>query len=255
MKANEYKYGRINSSQIIADKAYQRPLDTKRVKKIVNDFNPKLVNPIKVSLRGGKYYVFDGQHTLRALVLKNGGKDLAVECKIYEGLTQEQEADLFAEQNGISKAVGIADKMRAMYLSGNKDIKELKEGIDSIGIVFDFSKNKASNKIICYNAVYRIYKKDSIYSLMETLQIIIEAWNGHEDSLRKEIISGMHIFRKVYDGKYNREELVRKLTKVSAAYILREGSAFRSGGDKRFARQILNIYNRNKGGKKLEDKI
>lgn len=251
----EYRYGKLNSSQIVSDRAYQRGLDTKRVKKIVDEFNPKLVNPIKVSLRDGRYYVFDGQHTLKALVLRNGGKDLLVECKIYEGLTQEQEAELFAEQNGISKPVGVADKMKAKYLSGNAEIKELKEGIESLGIVFDFSKNKANNKIICYSSVYSIYKKKSVYFLMEILQIIIDSWDRSEDSLRKEIIAGMSIFCQTYEGEYNRKTLVDKLSKVSASFILREGSASRSGGDKRFARQILNVYNKNKGGNKLEDKF
>lgn len=255
MKANEYKYGKISSEKIISDKAYQRELDSRRVKKIVNNFNPKLVNPIKVSLRNGQYYVFDGQHTLKALVLRNNGKDLLVECKIYENLTQEQEAELFAEQNGISKNVDISSKMKAKHLSGDKEIRELKDGIESLGIKFDFSKNKENNKIICYNTVYKIYKQNSIDFLKEVLQIIMESWGKDECGLRKEIISGISIFCKTYDGKYKREELIRKLKKVSAVYILREGSISSYGGDKRFARQILNVYNKGKGAKKLEDKF
>ena len=256
MKQNSiYEYKKLNSNQLVSDKSYQRALDVKRVKKIVDDFNPKLVNPIKVSFRDGKYYVFDGQHTLKALVLRNGNKDLPVECKIYQGLTQEQEAELFSEQNGLSKAVDIAAKMRAKHLAGDKEIIELKQCIDNLGILFDFSKNKASNKIICYNAVYKIYKKYSVFFLTEVLQIILEAWNGDEDSLRKEIISGMSIFCNTYSGQYDRTELIKKLKKVSAAFILREGSVSRTGGDKRFARQILNVYNKNKTANKLEDKF
>lgn len=255
MKANEYKYGKVNSEKIVSDKAYQRPLDSKRVKRIADNFNPKLVNPIKVSLRDGKYYVFDGQHTLKALVLRNGGKDFPVECKIYENLTQEQEAELFAEQNGISRAVDIASKMKAKHLSGDKEIAELKEGIESTGILFDFSKGKSSNKIICFNTVYKIYKQHSMEFLKGILQIILEAWGGDEDSLRKEIISGMSIFCDTYSGKYDRSELVKKLSKVSAVQILRDGSVTRYGGDKRFARQILNIYNKKKTSSRLEDKF
>lgn len=255
MKANEYKYGKINSDKIISDKSYQRPLDTKRVKKIVDNFNPKLVNPIKVSLRDGKYYVFDGQHTLKALILRNGSKDLNVECKIYENLTQEQEAELFAEQNGISKNVDIASKMKAKHLAGDKEIVELKKGIENLDITFDFTKNKADNKIICFNAVYKIYKQYSIQFLLEVLQIILDSWNGNEDSLRKEIISGVSIFCDTYRGKYDRNELVKKLSKVAAVQILRDGSVTRYGGDKRFARQILNVYNKRRTSNRLEDKL
>lgn len=255
MKANEYKYGKLNSDKILSDKEYQRPLDTRRVKRIVDNFNPKLVNPVKVSHRDDKYYVFDGQHTLKALVLRNGGKDLPVECKIYENLTQEQEAELFAEQNGISRTVDIASKMRAKHLAGDKEISELKKGIESTGILFDFSKNKAANKIICYNAVFKIYKQHQIEWLKDILQIILEAWNGDEESLRKEIISGISIFCDTYKGNYDRSELIRKLSKVSAVQILRDGSVTRYGGDKRFARQILNIYNKKRTSNRLEDKF
>lgn len=224
MKANnnKYKYGKLNSGQIVSDKSYQRTLEAKRVKDIVDNFNPKLVNPIKVSFRDGKYYVFDGQHTLKALVLRNGNKDLLVECKIYQGLTQEQEAELFAEQNGLSKAVDIAAKMRAKHLAGDKEINELKQCINNLGIVFDFSKSKGSNKIVCYNAVYKIYKKYSAFFLAEVLQIILAVWNGDEDSLRKEIISGMAIFCNTYSGQYDRAELIKKVKKgISSIYFER----------------------------------
>lgn len=62
-----YEYKQVNSAFIVIDEDYQRELDQNRVKRIVANFNPDLVNPIKVSYRNGKYYVFDGQHTLAAL--------------------------------------------------------------------------------------------------------------------------------------------------------------------------------------------
>ena len=109
---NEFKteYSQINSKSIISEPSYQRMVDFSRVKKIVSNFNPNLVNPIKVSFRDGKYYVFDGQHTLKALVAKNNNRDLMVECKVYYGMTLEDEAKLFAEQNGISRTVESAQK-------------------------------------------------------------------------------------------------------------------------------------------------
>jgi hypothetical protein len=83
-----YEYKQINSAFILSDPDYQRTLDVNRVKRIVANFNPNLVNPIKVSLRNGKYYVFDGQHTLAALKMKNNNQNLLVECKVYR-LTKE----------------------------------------------------------------------------------------------------------------------------------------------------------------------
>ncbi len=44
----------------------------------------------------------DGQHTIEGCILLNGGEDRPILCKVYTGLTMEQEALLFAEQNGFT---------------------------------------------------------------------------------------------------------------------------------------------------------
>lgn len=250
-----FTYRMINSQDIVSDDSYQRPVDYRRVKKIVSGFNPQLVNPIKVSKRDGKYYVFDGQHTLRALVLRNGDKDLPVECKVYEGLTKEQEAKLFSEQNGFSKGVDINAKLKALYIAGDVSIIELKEGIEKAGFIFDFSSSKANRKIVCCRAVYDIYRKSSIETLQKVLQIILEAWSGESDSVRKEIINGIYLFHITYEGEYNEQTLVEKLRKTAAVKIVRDGTASISGGNRRFARQILNVYNKGGRTRKLEDRF
>ena len=67
----------------------------------------------KVSFRDGKYYVVNGQHTIEGRILRNGGEDLPILCKVYTGLTMEQEALLFAEQNGHSAPLTAGIKLRA----------------------------------------------------------------------------------------------------------------------------------------------
>ena len=61
-----------------------------------------VANEPKVSFRNGQFIVTDGQHTIEGRILRNGGKDLPILCKVYTGMTVEQEALLFAEQNGFS---------------------------------------------------------------------------------------------------------------------------------------------------------
>ena len=91
----------IHSSKLIYPRElYQRGIQRKRVELIAKDFNEYTANEPKVSFRNGRYYVTDGQHTIEARILRNGGKDLPILCKIYTGLTMQQEALFFAEQNG-----------------------------------------------------------------------------------------------------------------------------------------------------------
>lgn len=88
----------IHSSKLIYPRElYQRGIQRKRVELIAKDFNEYTANEPKVSFRNGRYYVTDGQHTIEGRILRNGGRDLPILCKVYTGLTMEQEALFFAE--------------------------------------------------------------------------------------------------------------------------------------------------------------
>ena len=89
------------------DSSYQRKIDAARVERIVNSFDPRLANEVKVSFRDGKFYVFDGAHTLSALKRIHGEETFMVDCKVYYGLSYEDEAYLFALQSGESKDVAL----------------------------------------------------------------------------------------------------------------------------------------------------
>ena len=119
--------GSLNSSQLDLDYSYQRPTEPERVRSIVAQFDPALVNLLKVSARNGHYYVFDGGHTLAALRAINGKKDFPVLCKIYYGLTYEEEAILFAKQQGNAKRVGIPYKLRALEAAGDLEAVDFLE--------------------------------------------------------------------------------------------------------------------------------
>ena len=66
MREFQKEWRLVKPKEINIDPLYQRNLDEKRVAKMVKQYNPNLVNPPKVSFRDGKYWVFDGQHTIDA---------------------------------------------------------------------------------------------------------------------------------------------------------------------------------------------
>lgn len=256
MNEFQYEHKQINSKNIISEPRYQRQVDFTRVKKIVSRFNPNLVNDIKVSFRDGKYYVFDGQHTLKSLVLKNGGNDLMVNCRVYYGMTVEDEAILFAEQNGISRNVESSDKLHALYTAGHVDVIDFVETAQSLGIVCDFKKKRASyNTLICHHCAYNIFIKYGREHFVELISIIIGAWQREESSFRREIINGLNSFMIAYAGEYNKDALIKRLQTTSPVVIIREGNAYSNGGYTRYARQILNCYNAKTRSGRLKDKF
>ena len=82
-----YEYKRMPAAWLETDFSYQRKIDSSRVDRIVNSFDPRLANEVKVSFRDGKFYVFDGAHTLSALKRIHGEDSFMVDCKVYYGLS------------------------------------------------------------------------------------------------------------------------------------------------------------------------
>ena len=95
MKTNQYNYRQMKipaSQLVIPRETYQRPFTSNRAKEIAANFDERIANEPKVSYRDGKYFVFDGQHTVAARVMLNGGNDLLITCKVYYGMTEKEEA-------------------------------------------------------------------------------------------------------------------------------------------------------------------
>lgn len=103
----------INSKFLEVPRSYyQRHLNASRVKRIAAEFDERIANAPKVSYRDGHYYVFDGQHTIAARKLLNNNSDLNIVCKVYSGLTEQEEALLFAQQTGISAPLTAGAKLQ-----------------------------------------------------------------------------------------------------------------------------------------------
>lgn len=104
----------IKASSLMVDDGYQRALNQSQVNRIVKQFNWFLVNPVKVVKRpDGKYYIFDGQHTVKAIVKYTGNPDIDIECVLYQDIPYEIENALFSYQTGISRGLTVKDKFKA----------------------------------------------------------------------------------------------------------------------------------------------
>ena len=88
MNENQYKCKELTipSNQLLVPReSYQRKFTNTRAQKIAKEFDERIANAAKVSCRDGKYYVFDGQHTIAARKILNDGEDLPIRCKVYYG--------------------------------------------------------------------------------------------------------------------------------------------------------------------------
>lgn len=248
MKDSNQINGVLNTRFILKD-AYQRSLDEALVRKIVAHWNPNLMNLPKVSHRDGKYYVFDGQHTIEALKLKNNGKDLDIVCRIYSGMTYEDEARLFAAQNGISKNVTTMQKLRALYEAKDPDVVRVTDIVIEYGYA-DPIKNNSSN---CPNgfrtlpSALRIYEKCGEGRLRQVLKVITGAWGNDKDGCRSGILNGINIVLSLYMGEFKEADLINSLKRVSPVKLFADAKADTAhSGANRFAYQIVRLYNKKK---------
>lgn len=115
---------------------YQRLLRTEKVASIAENFSEYIANDPKVSFRDGRYYVFDGQNTVEARRACNGGKDLPIRCKVFLGLSKEDEATLFALQTGISTCLTAGERLRANLVAENPDALYFVEITSNAGVEF-----------------------------------------------------------------------------------------------------------------------
>ena len=79
----------LSTSQLTSGLPYQRPVDPKKVDKIVREWNPRKITPIVVSFRDGTFNIVDGQHHTEAARQMAGGRDVDVPCIIHTGLTYQ----------------------------------------------------------------------------------------------------------------------------------------------------------------------
>ena len=242
-----YQMRVIHSSKLIYPREiYQRGVQRKRVELIAADFNEYVANEPKISFRNGKYYVVDGQHTIEARILRNGGRALPILCKVYTGMTMQQEALLFAEQNGHSTPLSAGIKLRAKVAGDDAPSKEFLAATNRVGLAFNYDSLQLSDyRISCVGTALKLYNEMGEKIYCESLRLIVAAWDGKPDSFRASVLRGMMHFVELYHGEFSEERLVRALGSVHPMEIYRVGrdSPAKLPGWKKYVFPIYMAYN------------
>lgn len=252
MREFEKEWRYLKPSDISVDQLYQRQLDANRVTKMAKNFNPNLVNPPKVSFRDGKYWVFDGQHTIALWRQIHKGADKQIECRVFYGMTWLDESELFCLQNGIDRDPTTNDKLRAAFNAGNPDVVDMVNISRMAGITVDFIKSEAWGRCVATATLFKVYKEINREAFLDMLTVIKSAWDGDPDSLSQFIVSGMGKFYKAYYGNFRSNDLLATLKKLSPSYIIREGRDMAGHNQNKYCRVILREYNKKRTTRRLD---
>lgn len=119
----------------------QRTVLDRAVDKLVKVWDSRLLTPLVVSYRDGRYYLVDGQHRVCGMRKLNGGKDVMAVCRVYRGMTYEQEAELYYKLDQAKGHLRLSHATKALIESGSDaEITEIKRLLEDIGFVWGLDK-------------------------------------------------------------------------------------------------------------------
>ena len=257
-KQFEFKFMKVDTKEIKAAD-YQRIPDMKRVKEIVSKFDWNLVNVVKVSYRDGVFWDFDGDHTVLACKEYNGGKDLCIWCKVYYGMTYEDEAYYFAMQNGSAKDPKLNETLKATQKTDERfielgtkykrynglDRKRYEHIISNAGFVVDYNGNgSVYNTPRCHQTMLDAFKAND-KAFIETLNTLSICYNGSADAFDHNFVKGLFLFLDRYmdDVKFDKKRLRTVLTATTPKAFIKAVKQSMNEGKYKYARRFIAIYN------------
>lgn len=160
MGAFPYSFEVLDVDRLFVDPAYQRPLTTFS-QKIEKNFDPALVGTLVVSERtegdlAGYYAIVDGQ-TRAAAIASLAARDearLAVPCLVYRGMSQAEEAKLFARLQKERRGVSSYHRFRADLVAGEPEAVAINEIATRVGYEIGTGTGKLSG-VAALEDVYR----------------------------------------------------------------------------------------------------
>lgn len=249
-------------SDIEIDHNVQRDvLNMKKVERLKADWNPAAVGRILISRRKDRSLrCLDGMHRVQAWreLSDNLGE---IPAEIYEGLSLEEEAELFLDRNAGDKPTPL-DRYRVGVVGGLRIPSEVDKLIHAYGwAVSKYTKGLPGDGTLnCVVALQKLY----VYSetqgfetnlLDSALKVIGRAWGTDQNAAQGFVITAVGRFMGEYNGVVDFDRLVHSLREYKGG-IVQMIAAARSMANSRnwplpsaFADLMVETYNKGLGGK------
>ena len=136
-------------------------------------------------------------------------------------------------------------KLRALVYAGDPEAVSFLQATEEVGLRIDYGQHKGRYRLACISAALTEYRKLGPEQYKEALRLILEGWDGDQDSLRAETVTSVCRFVDLYADEYDRKRLVKRFRSVDPMKIYRDGRAIGCNmpGYKKYLYQVVLIYN------------
>lgn len=232
----------------------QRNLKQARVDELATDFDPEQVGYPTVNHRAERYFVVDGHHRIEALKIWLGEdwERQQVQCQCYEGLSEEEEAEVFLKLNNVL-AVTAYDRFRIGVKAGRTEETEVERVVRQC--LLRVSQDQGDGAIAAVGTLMRVYRRGGSQNLARTLLIVRDAYG--DPGLEASVIDGIGLLCHRYNGELDDVRLVERLSKshggVNGLLGKAENLRKQTGSTRSHcvAAAAVDINNGGRGGKKL----
>jgi hypothetical protein len=212
-----------------------------------DNFNPALVGTLVVSeRRNGSKWIIDGQTRWKAM---HAQEDYAggAPCLIYEHLTKQQEAELFAALQTQRRGMRTYHRFRAELVAKSPQAVGIAKVVTACG--FELGVTETRDTVQSIAALERAYKVSPDH-LSDVLGIIRDVWGTQDKTaVSAQIIAGLSTFvrkqeRLSYDRLRDRLKDVTPQLLLNRASQIREGAGAGTGAAGSVSQAILSEYMR-----------
>lgn len=249
----EAKLQWVPLSQMQVNEVAQRDFNPKWAAELASKFDMEEMGNPTVNHRDGVFNIIDGQHRIEALkqYLGEGNwEERSVECRTYEGLSDQEEAEKFLKLQARLKPHSF-DEFRVSVEAGRETEAEISRIVTEMGLKI----SRSGNGISATGTLKKIYLRGGQEVLARTLIIIREAYG--EAGLEAPVIEGVGLVVQRYAREVRDEWLIRKLSSASGGSggLLNKANQLRltTGNAKGHcvAAAVVELHNRGRDGKKL----
>jgi hypothetical protein len=232
----------------------QRKVRQHRVNKFLADPDLEQIGVPTLNWRDDAFQIVDGQHRIAFLQqwLGDGWEKQQIPCRVYYGLTEVEEAQMFRKLNDNLKVNAFEYFMAG--IDGNyEEETAIAATVDKQGLVI--TRDRVPGAVRCVSPLTKVYRRGGYQTLGKTLRIIRDAFG--DVGFESMMIDGLGFLCQRYDGVLKEDVAVERLSAtrggakglLGRAEILHQKTG--AGKAQCVAAAAVDLINATRGGKKL----